>query len=207
MLRPDTERASLRMESIWMEAENRIIQDIVRRIKKNGHITSTADYQINRLIELGKSREEIESILKSRLDATWPQMFKMYDDIAEWQYVRNKDIYEQVNREFIPPEENEWLMQLSQSVKDQTMDELKNISRSYGFTVDLNGKKDKLHLLKGLQKILLDIDKAVRIVRETESETEVVPNLMIGFGIDQVQAEFVAEIMLHGKSKQDKLIE
>lgn len=141
MLRPDTERASLRMESIWMEAENRIIQDIVRRIKKNGHITSTADYQINRLIELGKSREEIESILKSRLDATWPQMFKMYDDIAEWQYVRNKDIYEQVNREFISPEENEWLMQLSQSVKDQTMDELKNISRSYGFTVDINGKK------------------------------------------------------------------
>ena len=102
MLRPDTERASIRMESIWMEAENRIIQDIVRRIKKNGHITSTADYQINRLIELGKSREEIESILKSRLDATWPQMFKMYDDIAEWQYVRNRDIYEQVKREFIP---------------------------------------------------------------------------------------------------------
>ena len=130
MSKPDIERVSLRMESIWMDAENRIIQDIVRRIKKNGHITSTADYQINRLIDLGKSREEIESILKSRLDATWPQMFKLYDDIAEWQYVRNKDIYERVNREFIPPEENEWLMQLSQSVKDQTMDELKNISRS-----------------------------------------------------------------------------
>ena len=55
---------------------------------------------------------------------------------------------------------------------------------------------EKLHLLKGLQKILLDIDKAVRIVRETEEEREVVPNLMIGFGIDEVQAEYVAEIRL-----------
>ena len=67
---------------------------------------------------------------------------------------------------------------------------------------DLKGKKDKLHLLKGLQKILLDIDKAVRIVRETESETEVVPNLMIGFGIDQVQAEFVAEIKLRHLNRE-----
>ena len=59
---------------------------------------------------------------------------------------------------------------------------------------DLRKKKEKLHLLLGLQAILLDIDKAVRIVRETEEESEVVPNLMIGFGIDEVQAEYVAEI-------------
>ncbi len=57
-------------------------------------------------------------------------------------------------------------------------------------------KKEKLHLLKGLAKILLDIDKAVRIVRETEVEAEVVPNLMIGFGIDEIQADYVAEIKL-----------
>ena len=60
----------------------------------------------------------------------------------------------------------------------------------------MNKKKDKLHLLKGLGKILLDIDKAIRIIRETELDAEVVPNLMIGFGIDQVQAEYVAEIKL-----------
>ena len=67
---------------------------------------------------------------------------------------------------------------------------------------DLKGKKDKLHLLKGLQKILLDIDKAIRIIRETESESEVVPNLMIGFGIDQVQAEYVAEIKLRHLNRE-----
>ena len=63
-------------------------------------------------------------------------------------------------------------------------------------------KADKLHLLKGLKRILLDIDKAIRIIRETESDAEVVPNLMIGFGIDQIQAEFVAEIKLRNINKE-----
>ena len=63
-------------------------------------------------------------------------------------------------------------------------------------------KSEKLHLLEGLRQILLDIDKAIRIIRETESEAEVVPNLMIGFGIDEVQAEFVAEIKLRNINKE-----
>jgi len=67
---------------------------------------------------------------------------------------------------------------------------------------DLEKKREKLHLLKGLGKILLDIDKAVRIVRETEEESEVVPNLMIGFGIDEVQAEYVAEIKLRHLNRE-----
>jgi len=67
---------------------------------------------------------------------------------------------------------------------------------------DLAKKKDKLHLLKGLEKILLDIDKAIKIVRETEEEADVVPNLMIGFGIDEIQAEYVAEIKLRHLNKE-----
>ena len=63
-------------------------------------------------------------------------------------------------------------------------------------------KQDKLHLLKGLQRILLDIDKAIKIIRETEEESEVIPNLMIGFGIDQIQAEYVAEIKLRNINKE-----
>ena len=66
----------------------------------------------------------------------------------------------------------------------------------------LNRKKDKLHLLLGLKRILLDIDKAIAIIRETEEEAEVIPNLMIGFGIDQVQAEYVAEIKLRNINKE-----
>lgn len=67
---------------------------------------------------------------------------------------------------------------------------------------ELTKKKDRLHLLKGLGRILLDIDKAIAIIRNTESDAEVVPNLMIGFGIDEVQAEFVAEIKLRNINKE-----
>ena len=66
----------------------------------------------------------------------------------------------------------------------------------------LHKKQEKLHLLQGLKRILLDIDKAIEIIRQTEEEAEVVPNLMIGFGIDQVQAEYVAEIKLRNINKE-----
>lgn len=71
-----------------------------------------------------------------------------------------------------------------------------------GVIFDLKKKKDKLHLLKGLEKILLDIDKAIKIVRETEEEEDVVPNLMIGFSIDEIQAEYVAEIKLRHLNRE-----
>ncbi|MEG2397020.1 MAG: DNA gyrase subunit A, partial [Oscillospiraceae bacterium] len=67
---------------------------------------------------------------------------------------------------------------------------------------DLSKAKDKLHLLEGLQKILLDIDKAITIIRKTDEETEVIPNLMIGFGIDKIQAEYVAEIKLRHLNRE-----
>ena len=66
----------------------------------------------------------------------------------------------------------------------------------------MNKKKEKLHLLKGLRRILLDIDRAIKIIRETEEDSEVVPNLMIGFGIDQIQAEYVADIRLRNINKE-----
>ena len=83
----------------------------------------------------------------------------------------------------------EWTAWRSQCVKRRTFFQLQK-------------KKDRLHLLKGLKKILLDIDLAIKIIRETESDAEVIPNLMIGFGIDQIQAEFVAEIKLRNINKE-----
>lgn len=70
-----------------------------------------------------------------------------------------------------------------------------------GITFDIKKKKDRLHLLEGLGKILLDIDRAISIIRNTEDDREVVPNLMIGFGIDEIQAEFVADIKLRNLNK------
>lgn len=139
--KPDIDGVSLRMQAVWTDAEQRIMTDIVRRIKKAGEITSTADYQINRLIEMGKSTEEVERILKEALGATWPELFELYDKAAEWQYVRDKDVYEQVNGRFTPPEENEWLKQTSDAVKKQTQDELGNISQSHGFSVMMGGRR------------------------------------------------------------------
>lgn len=77
---------------------------------------------------------------------------------------------------------------------------VESVSRRVGY--DLAKSKEKLHLLLGLKKILLDIDKAIKIVRETEEESEVVPNLMIGFGIDEIQAEYVAEIKLRHLNRE-----
>ncbi len=84
---------------------------------------------------------------------------------------------------------NEWIAFRTECVKRRTF-------------FDRQKKSDKLHLLKGLEKILLDIDKAIKIVRETEEEIEVVPNLMIGFGIDKIQAEYVAEIKLRHLNRE-----
>ena len=138
---PDVQRMGLQAEKIWREAERRIMGDVIRRIKKAGEITSTADYQINRLIEMGKSREEVERIIKEALGATWPEMFEMYDKVAEWEYVRNREIYEQVNDDFLTPEDNKWLRQITEAARKQTKDTLVNMAQSYGFSVLMAGKR------------------------------------------------------------------
>ena len=89
---------------------------------------------------------------------------------------------------------------IRQSLEEWTAWRTDSVKRRIFFV--LGKKKEKLHLLKGLKRILLDIDKAIRIIRETEEEAEVIPNLMIGFGIDQVQAEYVAEIKLRNINKE-----
>ncbi len=87
-----------------------------------------------------------------------------------------------------------------QILEEWTAWRTESVRRRIFFT--LGKRKEKLHLLKGLKRILLDIDKAIRIIRETEEEADVIPNLMIGFGIDQVQAEYVAEIRLRNINKE-----
>lgn len=89
---------------------------------------------------------------------------------------------------------------VSEILKEWIEFRLECVRRRTQFTLDK--KAERLHLLQGLEKILLDIDKAIKIIRETDSESEVVPNLMIGFGIDQTQAEYVAEIKLRHLNRE-----
>lgn len=130
----------LQLEKKFYELQDRIFSDIVRRIRKTGKITSTADYQINKLLVLGNSTEFIEQELKRLLEASYPDIWALYDKVCDWEYVRYKDAYEQINGSFVPLEENEQVQQWSHAVINQTRNELKNITQSMGMTVNISGK-------------------------------------------------------------------
>lgn len=134
-------RMANKIAAHYVELEERIIQDIVRRIVKTGEVTSTADWQINRLKIIGYSSEDIEKMLKTTLNKSYPEMFELYDKVINWEYVRNKDLYEQVNAEYIPFEKNKHLNQAINVIAQQSLEDLENITRSLGFYLDINGKK------------------------------------------------------------------
>lgn len=135
------EKIASKIAARYISLEERILQDIARRIKKVGEITSTADWQINRLRILGYSSEDIEREIKKTLDVSYPEMFELYDKVIDWEYVRNKDIYEQINAEFIPYEENRQLQQITDAIIQQCLEDLENVTKSLGFYLDYNGRK------------------------------------------------------------------
>ena len=130
-----------KIASRYQDLEERIMQDIVRRIQKAGEITSTADWQINRLRILGYSSEDIEKSIKDALNASYPEMFELYDKVINWEYVRNKDVYEQINVKYIPFEQNKQLQQITDAIIEQSLSDMENITRSMGFYLDYGGKK------------------------------------------------------------------
>ncbi len=134
----------------YVELEERIIQDIVRRIIKTGEITSTADWQINRLKIIGYSSEDIEKMLKSTLNKSYPEMFELYDKVINWEYVRNKDLYEQINAEYIPYEKNKHLNQVINGIAQQSLEDLENVTRSLGFYLVYQRKKDYDSVITGI---------------------------------------------------------
>lgn len=144
------------IEKHFSDLEMRIMEDIVRRIRKTGKITSTADWQINRLKILGYSSEDIENMLKETLNKSYPEMFELYDKVIDWEYVRNKDIYEQVNAEFIPYEENEELQQITEALIQQSENDLQNITKSLGFYLDYGTGKPVLTPLAEVYQKYLD---------------------------------------------------
>lgn len=156
MNREYKEKRSRQIEKNYSDLEMRIMEDIVRRIKKAGEITSTADWQLNRLRILGNSSEDIEKMLKEVLDASYPEMFELYDKVIDWEYVRNKDVYEQINAEYIPYEENEQLQQIANSLIRQTDADLQNITQSLGFYLDYGNGKPVLTPLAQVYQNYLD---------------------------------------------------
>ena len=136
MNREYKEKLSKKIEQHYADLEMRIMEDIVRRIRQAGKITSTADWQINRLKILGNSSEDIEKMIKNALDASYPDVFELYDQVIDWEYVRNEDLYEQINAHYIPFEENGQLQQITNALMQQTDADLQNITQSLGFYLD-----------------------------------------------------------------------
>ena len=113
--------------------EQEIMSDIVRRIKKAGKITSTADWQLNRLIFLGKSSEDLKKLVASAVQFDDAEVEKLYQAVIEEEYTVYRKQYEEITKEFIPYSENLWLQQITEAMIRQTKGDLINITRSMGF--------------------------------------------------------------------------
>lgn len=163
MLNPnETELFSMAFDEPMKELEMRIMQDIVRRIRINGEITRAADWQINRLHELGVSKREIKKYIKDSLDLNTQEINHLYKDIIRKDYERNSALYKYKGRPQIPFEDNAGLQTLISAVSAQTLGELDNITQSLGFAVRQPDGKLKFlpaadYYQKTLDNAMLDI--------------------------------------------------
>lgn len=124
------------MEQLYRSLQLNIMSDLTERLKANGEeITSAADWQINRLYELGVSKDEIDSLIQSTLDVSNDEIDRIYDEVVKSGYARNEELYTSKGKEYIPYAENKQLQQLVKAVKNQTKSEYRNITGSLGFAV------------------------------------------------------------------------
>lgn len=124
------------MEQLYRSLQLNIMSDLTERLKANGEeITSAADWQINRLYELGVSKDEIDSLIQSTLDVSDDEIDRIYDEVVKSGYARNEELYTSKGKECIPYAENKQLQQLVKAVKNQTKSEYRNITGSLGFAV------------------------------------------------------------------------
>lgn len=175
----ELERASMALDVPMKGLSARIMSDIVRRIKENGEITSAADWQINRLVQLGHSSEEIKAAISQALGASEEITDKLFEDVIEKGYTRDKSLYKATGKTQIPFEDNEPLQQLIGAVTAQTNETLVNITQSLGFAV--RGADSRISFLpiadyyqKTLDNAMFDISSGAfdyntvlkRVVRE-----------------------------------------
>lgn len=130
------------IEEIYAGLENDIMNDIIRRIAETGEITRTADWQLNRLYNMGADKTDIRKHIQEALNLSDTEIEQLYSDTLKEGYLRDESLYQAVGQEFIPFEENMALQQLIEATKQQTAKQLKNITRTIGFAVKQpNGRK------------------------------------------------------------------
>lgn len=148
------EEMPIEFERLMSQLEYRIMSDIVRRIKINGEITRSVDWQIYRLQQLGQSKEYIKKQIQEALELSDKQIDKLYRDAIASGYAVDEKLYKAVGKEFIPFEKNKELQQLISAIMLQTKEELKNITQSMGFAVEKDGKIVFTELAKYYQNTL-----------------------------------------------------
>lgn len=158
----ELEAVSMALEPQFRELEQRIMSDVVRRIKINGEVTRAADWQITRLAQLGESKREIKKTIKDTLGLSTKEINHLYKDIIRKGYERDAELYKYKGKTQIPFADNHELQQLIGAVSNQTNSELKNITQSLGFAK--RGADDKLtftpvadYYHKTLDSAMLDI--------------------------------------------------
>lgn len=130
------------IEEIYAGLENDIMNNIIRRIAETGEITRTADWQLNRLYNMGADKTDIKKHIQEALNLSDTEIEQLYSDTLKEGYLRDESLYRAVGQEFIPFEENMALQQLIEATKQQTAKQLKNITRTMGFAVKQpNGRK------------------------------------------------------------------
>lgn len=150
----EMEKIPQKIEQMMYGLQQRIMEDVVRRIQIAGEITSTTDYLINKYRLLGGTTEFIESEIKRLTGLTDLEIQRIYEKVITEAYVRNEGIYTKLNAEFIPYEENDELQILVSSIINQTKNELSNITGSMGFMVDYGIKKVFTPISEYYQKYL-----------------------------------------------------
>lgn len=141
-------------ESIFLDLEQRILKDIVRRIKSTGVITRSADFQLNQLKRIGFSDKDIKEMLTETLKLSNEYVDKLYTEAIKTDYIDNKSLYEATSTDFVPFEKNTFLQNNIKALKKMTNDEMKNLSRSLGFVITKDGETKSVKLTKYFQDIL-----------------------------------------------------
>lgn len=188
------------LERTMTALELSIMEEIVERIKKTAEVTPVIDWMLNRLEAIGESRSKIKQKIGEAVTESGQKIDEIYDQAAQSDYIRNRDIYEAAGRDYIPYEENEWLQQVVEAARAQTKDSLRpleNITQTTGFNVPVGGKKVFTPLSEYLERSL---DKAMMGIA-TGTKTY---NQAIGDVIDEMTASGV-RVVDYASGKSDRI--
>ena len=165
------------LERTMTALELAVMSEIIQRIKEVSQITPVIDWLLIRMDAIGKSRKEIKHLLREGIESAGLDIDQIYNQAAQSDYIRNKAIYEAAGRDYLPYEENQWLQQVVEAVREQTRDSLRpmeNITQTTGFNVQMGGKKVftplSEYLERSLDKAMLGITTGTRTYSQAIGE-------------------------------------